>query len=167
MRHLAYTILLAVTPAFASNPPADATADDRSATISTPIDCDFGHVFTAERPDPGLETDRVFKVSGKLHGFDFRKKPVAVVLVLSLSAKADVVEAIKTKKGGEDWNAAVIGLGCTHAINGDGLFECRCSLTTNSPDNYKGRLAYLHAVLFYEREWRESFRFGGILNVRE
>jgi hypothetical protein len=154
MTRLRYFIVAAViSPAFADNPSTDVHAEtDKTATINTPIDCDFGHVFTAERRDHGLETDRVFKVFGRLHGFDFRNKPVAVVLVLSLSAKA---------------NAAVIGLGCTHNVNGDGSFECRCSLTTNSPENYKGRLAYLHAVLFYEKEWRESFRFGGILNVRE
>src|SRR5262245_13072071 len=54
MRSLA-ALLLVATAAAANNPPPEAPAVEKTATITTPCDCDLGCIFPVRNTDRGYE----------------------------------------------------------------------------------------------------------------
>jgi hypothetical protein len=142
-------IILAVITASlgAANPPVDGAASEETAQIDTPRDCTFGYVFPlwdGDRPVDGYE----IKVSGRLHGFDFRKTPSRVLL------------AFTNETGKRD----TICLGMTD-VKPDGTFECRCT-RFEDPKVYDTHFVRLHVTVHDGKDWRESFKFCGLLDYR-
>jgi hypothetical protein len=138
-----------IATAFADSPPAT-----KSMTIKTPIDGDFGYVFTAEQIDYGSQRYNV-TVTGRLHGFD--KKP-ASLLGWFECADCQTLLCFSDPKWNPDGSFTWVGAVGPFIV---------------SPKAHDGHFVRLMIYTCKERRpdggrrTEDSFRFNGVLTLRK
>jgi hypothetical protein len=142
---LALTLIAAVACVTAADPPDDASVSDKTVTIDTPLDPTFGRIFTLGDCE-GNRIGHEVIISGQLGGFDFRASPSKVLLAIA-----------------DDSETICMGMA---EVRADGSFRGRCGITSDSPAPYQDRLVRLHVTVHDGKDWRESFKFCGMVRVK-